>query len=136
MGYTWYLEGVSPYFSKKFWRMIVLQIKLSYKGNTLIAKISGEIDHHSADYIRQKIDGETIKSTIKNLIFDFTQLSFMDSSGIGIIMGRYKNISRLNGKTAVVTSSSQIDRMLRMCGVQKFMNIYSNLDDAVKDFLN
>ena len=113
-----------------------MQIKLSRKGNTLIAKVTGEIDHHAAEYIRKKIDGETIKPTIKNLIFDFTHLSFMDSSGIGMIMGRYKNISRLNGKTAVVTNSSQIDRVLRMCGVQKFMNIYSNLDDAVRDFLN
>jgi len=110
-----------------------LQIKFSNKGTTLVIKIFGELDHHSAEYARQKIDGEMVKSTTKNLIFDFSQLTFMDSSGIGIIMGRYKNIHKLNGKAAIVCKNAQIGRVLKMCGIPKLMNVYGNLDFAVSE---
>ncbi|MGI6778981.1 MAG: anti-sigma F factor antagonist [Acetivibrionales bacterium] len=110
-----------------------MQIKFSNKGTTLIAKIFGELDHHSAEYTRQKIDGEMIKSSTKNLIFDFSKLTFMDSSGIGIIMGRYKNMLNLNGKVAIVCNNTQVNRVLKMCGIPRLMNIYSNLDTAISE---
>lgn len=110
-----------------------MQIKFSYRGTTLIARVIGELDHHSAEYARQKIDGEMVKSTTKNLVFDFSQLTFMDSSGIGIIMGRYKNIQKLNGKIAIVCGNPQISRILKMCGIPKLMNIYDNLDSAISE---
>jgi len=114
-------------------RGIILQIKFSNKGTTLIIGISGELDHHSAEHARQKIDAEMIKSTTKNIIFDFSRLVFMDSSGIGIIMGRYKNIRELNGKAAIVNVNAQVRRILEMSGILKIMPIYDNMDDAIKN---
>jgi len=114
------------------WRMIVLQIKFYNRGTILIASIIGELDHHSAEYIRQKIDNEMIKSTNKNIIFDFTNLSFMDSSGIGVIMGRYKNVQRLYGKMAIVNTNDQIDRILEMAGIKKIIPVFDKLDVAIK----
>jgi stage II sporulation protein AA (anti-sigma F factor antagonist) len=116
----------------KMWRMIILQIKFYNRGTTLIANIVGELDHHSAEYIRQKIDNEMIKSTNKNIIFDFSKLSFMDSSGIGVIMGRYKNIQRLNGKIAIVNTNIQIDRILEMAGIKKIIPVYDKSDAAIE----
>jgi len=113
------------------WRMIVLQIKFYNRGTTLIASIAGELDHHSAEYIRQKIDNEMIKSTNKNIIFDFSSLSFMDSSGIGVIMGRYKYVQRLNGKIAIVNTNVQIDRILEMAGIKKIIPVYDKIDAAI-----
>jgi len=108
-----------------------LHIKFTNRGTTLIIRINGELDHHTAEYVRQKIDSEILKSTTRNIIFDFSELSFMDSSGIGVIIGRYKNIRKLNGKAAVVNINDQIMRILSMSGILKIIPVYKNLDDAV-----
>jgi len=93
--------------------------------------IIGELDHHSAEYIRQKIDSEIIKSTTKNIIFDFSKLEFMDSSGIGVIMGRFRNIQKLNGKMAAVNVSSRIQRILDMSGLSKILPVCENIEGAL-----
>lgn len=108
-----------------------MHIKFTNRGTTLIISVQGELDHHTAEYVRQKIDGEMIKSTTRNIVFDFTELSFMDSSGIGVIMGRYKNIRKLNGKAAVVNTDDQIARILDMSGILKIIPAYKSIDDAV-----
>jgi stage II sporulation protein AA (anti-sigma F factor antagonist) len=114
-----------------FWRGRNLRIKFSSRGTTVIIGILGELDHHSAEYARQKIDAEILKSTTRNIIFDFSKLSFMDSSGIGIIMGRYKNIRKLNGMAAIINTNTHIKRLLEMSGVLKLIPIYHNIDEAV-----
>lgn len=109
-----------------------LHIKFTNKGKTLVIGIHGELDHHSADYTRLKIDAELMKSTTKNIVFDFSKVSFMDSSGIGVIMGRYKNISKLNGKAAITNVSQQIKRILEMSGVLKIIPAYDSINDAME----
>ncbi|KNY28592.1 anti-sigma F factor antagonist [Pseudobacteroides cellulosolvens] len=108
-----------------------MKVKFLNKGNTLIASIIGEMDHHTADYIRDKIDGEIIKSSTKNIVFDFSKVGFMDSSGIGLVMGRYKNISKLNGRTAIIKANEQVRRIFEMSGVVKLVPIYDNIDEAI-----
>lgn len=111
-----------------------LHLKLQNKGTTLIVSIIGELDHHSTDYIRQKVDGEIIKPTTKNVVFDFSKVTFMDSSGIGVILGRYKNIENLNGKTAIIKANMQIKRIFEMSGLLKFIPIYDNIEIAINAF--
>jgi len=116
-------------------RMIRLQVKFSNKGNILIVKLIGELDHHVSDYVRRKIDSEMIKPTTKNMVFDLSNLSFMDSSGIGIIMGRYRAISRINGQVAVACSNTQILKLLEMSGIGNVVPIFDDADKAVKSVL-
>ncbi|MCX7710495.1 MAG: anti-sigma F factor antagonist [Clostridia bacterium] len=111
-----------------------MQIKFSNKGTTLIVGINGELDHHSAEYIRQKVDGEIIKSSTKNVIFDLSNVSFMDSSGIGVIIGRYKNIQKLNGKTALTGLNEHVKRIFDMAGLLKIIPAYGNVESALKNF--
>ena len=110
-----------------------MQIKFSNRGTTLIVSIVGELDHHTAEYARQKIDNEITKSTTRNVLFDMSKLGFMDSSGIGIIMGRYKNIRKLNGNAAVVNANSHVRRILEMSGILKLMPFYDNMDSAINN---
>jgi stage II sporulation protein AA (anti-sigma F factor antagonist) len=112
-------------------RIYILQIKFSNKGSTLIASINGELDHHTIEYVREKIDSEIMKSTTKNLIFDFSNVNFMDSSGIGVIMGRYKNITKVNGKAALINVNAHVKRILEMSGVLKIVPIYDNIENAI-----
>ena len=108
-----------------------MQVKFTSRGATLIISIFGELDHHSAEYIRQKVDGEIVKATTKNIIFDFLNVSFMDSSGIGVIIGRYKNIQKLNGKVAVTNINLQIKKIFEMSGLLKIIPVYDNLEIAI-----
>lgn len=101
--------------------------------NYLIVSLKGELDHHTSEDVRKKIDQQYYNNNLLNIILDLRDLSFMDSSGIGLIMGRYKNCKERKGKVLIVSSNSYIDRILKMSGLLKIINIYSSIDDAIKD---
>ncbi len=113
-----------------------MQVKFSSKGTTLVIGIIGELDHHSAEYIRSKMDSEMMKSTTKNILFDFAKVGFMDSSGIGVIMGRYKNIQKLGGRAGIVNPNEQIRKIFEMSGIFRIMPLYENMDSALNEFVS
>ncbi len=92
----------------------------------------GELDHHAANVIRDKIDREITKTSAKNLIFDLKQLTFMDSSGIGVMLGRYKLIQKLDGKACLVHLSPQVSRIVNLSGMHKIIPAYNNLHQALE----
>ncbi len=109
----------------------------------LIVIIRGELDHHYADILRQKIDAELMGVRFKNVIFDFTGLTFMDSSGIGMVMGRHRNVTHLGGKIMIVCENKTvtdrygrsvpdgIERILEMSGIFRIIERYGTVADAV-----
>lgn len=107
-----------------------MKVKFLNKGQTLVAKMIGELDHHSAEYVRQKIDNELLKASNKNIIFDFGKVSFMDSSGLGVIIGRYKKIQKLEGKAAIINLDEHIRRILDISGIFKIIPEYDSIDVA------
>ena len=111
-----------------------MRVKFSNKGANLIVGLAGELDHHCADYVKRKVDAEIFKSTTKNIIFDFSKVNFMDSSGIGVIMGRFKNVQKLNGKLAVVNPTPQIRRIFELTGFQRIIPIYDSIENAYCSF--
>ena len=98
-----------------------MEIRTEAIQSTLVVKLSGEIDHHSAEEIRKTVDAEIEKSRIKNLVFDFDEVTFMDSSGIGVIIGRYKQIRARGGKTLIIRAKPQIDKLLELSGIKKII---------------
>lgn len=84
---------------------------------TLTVWLSGELDHHMADRVREEIDGLMEDARVRRLVFDVSQLDFMDSSGIGLIIGRYKRLSRRGGSVAVASPGKRIDKLFQMSGV-------------------
>lgn len=113
-----------------------MNIKFTNRGSTLIAAFTGELDHHFAEYARNKIEGELLKATTRNVVFDFTGLSFMDSSGIGVIVGRYSNIKKLGGRAAIICKNQKICRILEISGILKLIPVYENLDYALSALLS
>lgn len=113
-----------------------MDIKFSNRGSTLIAVFSGELDHHFAEYARNKIEGELLKATTRNVIFDFSGLSFMDSSGIGVIVGRYANIKKLGGRMAIICKNQKIFRILEISGILKLMPVFDDLNHALNSVLS
>ncbi|OGO76628.1 MAG: anti-sigma F factor antagonist [Clostridiales bacterium GWB2_37_7] len=101
--------------------------------NKLVIRIDGDIDHHTCEEIRNKIDNEIMRRNPKSIIFDMKNVNFMDSSGIGVIIGRYKLIVVNNGITAMVNVKPQIKRVYDICGLKKIIPIYENENMAVKN---
>lgn len=112
---------------------LALQVILKKNGRTLIAQLIGELDHHSAVEVRETLENAIKSKAIQNLIFDFSKLNFMDSSGIGVIIGRYKLIKALGGTVNVVCANRQMDRLMTMSGLKKLIDVYSDLDQAISN---
>ena len=100
-----------------------MQVKYIKEDKQLIFKIDEEIDHHSSEKIRKRADYEIQVHIPKKLIFDFENVTFMDSSGIGMLIGRYKLASMFGGKTSVVNVNAPIKKVLEMSGVLKLIPI-------------
>lgn len=101
------------------------------KNTTLIVALKGEIDHHSAGMLRQKIEAELMKMNGKNVIFNFSEVDFMDSSGIGLVIGRYKYTKSLGGKTAVVCTNEKINGIFQLSGLCQIVSVFDSLDRAL-----
>ena len=90
-----------------------MSVKIEQKEDKLIAYLEGELDHHAAAPIRQQIDDALMQQKPKKLIIDFGDLTFMDSSGIGLVMGRYKTASEVGATLTVQNISSSPIRLTR-----------------------
>ena len=91
--------------------------------NYLMIKLPDEIDHHKSVDISAKADRYILSKKVGNVIFDFERTTFMDSSGIGIILGRYKKISCFGGKVYAVNADRRIRRILLMSGLNNIVEI-------------
>ena len=98
-----------------------MQITIKRTGSTLHAALSGELDHHSAADVRRELDAALGKG-VRELALDLSDISFMDSSGIGVILGRYKAIRERGGKMSISVMSIYAARILKMSGVLALLN--------------
>lgn len=95
--------------------------RFEVEGNTMIIHLKEDLDHHNAVYIREIADGYVEKYPITRIIFDFSGVEFMDSSGIGVIMGRYKQMSYVGGTVYVHGIGKNVDRIFQMSGLYKLV---------------
>lgn len=100
-----------------------MKTQIDYSKDTLYVKLNGDIDHHSAKYIREEIDRELYKYQPTTMIMDLSNVDFMDSSGLGLILGRYTKINMFGGVLKVANPSERIEEMLIMAGTDKLIPI-------------
>ena len=98
-------------------------VSFSPAGEVLYAYLTGEIDHDAAQSLRIQLDDALVSRAPQTMILDFGGVGFMDSSGIGIIMGRYRKISCFGGKVYCLHADRQIQRILRMSGLNKIVEV-------------
>ena len=99
--------------------------------NGLVFKINGDIDHHGATIIREKIDRECLIKQPRNVVLSFETVGFMDSSGIGMILGRYRNITSMGGKLTVTGMNPTVKRIYEMAGLGKIIKMEEANEFAV-----
>ena len=92
-------------------------VKITRDGGVITAYVSGEIDHHNAKSARRRIDRELETSSPEELILDLSAVSFMDSSGLGVVLGRYKLLKERGGSMRIRGASRPVGRILKMAGV-------------------
>ena len=93
-------------------------VNVTYRNGVVTAQLYGEIDHHIAPTIRGEIDAKCESSRPARLILDFGKVSFMDSSGIGLIMGRYRMISLIGGKLEIVNIPPHLKKIIVLSGLE------------------
>ena len=96
-----------------------MSVKITVNDSVVTAFLEGEIDHHSASVIRNEIDAEIERNCPEVLILDFKDVSFMDSSGIGLVMGRYKMIKPLGAELHVSNTSPHIYKVMKLAGLDR-----------------
>ena len=97
------------------------QINYEKRQSTLVLHLPTEIDHHSSREIRETTEGYLKEGEIRHLVFDFTYTTFMDSSGIGALLGRYKRMRERGGTVMICGADPRIRRILRIAGVDKLI---------------
>ena len=99
--------------------------------NLMVELLATELDHHIANEVREEIDYVIQDKQIKNIVFDFKNMNFMDSSGIGVVIGRYKKISSEGGKVAVINLNSRVKKVFDLSGMNKIIKVYSTYEEAL-----
>ncbi len=94
-------------------------VNIDVQGDILCARLFGELDHHSVQPIREEIDQNALQDRPCELILDFSGVSFMDSSGIGLVMGRYKLMQELGGSLRLTGLSTSTRRVMQLAGMDK-----------------
>ena len=109
-----------------------MYLKFQKEDENLIIYMMGELDHHSAEEVRSKIDDRIDRENINKLILDFTNVTFMDSSGIGVVIGRYKKISLKKGDICIANVNNSVKRVFDLSGMFKIIKLYDNVEQALK----
>ena len=117
-----YLKAVPQYQKEVF---SIMPVEICVSGQTLTARLSGDIDHHTALAMRTNIDRAVRDTPVTLLILDFSAVTFMDSSGIGLVMGRYKLINGLGGECRIADPPAYIARVMKLAGLDRLCRIVS-----------
>lgn len=101
-------------------------------GDRLIVRLAGELDHYCAQTVRRELDAMIADRSVRTLILDFTTLQFMDSSGIGVILGRYRQMRDRGGQIGVIHMNRHIARIFHMSGMDRVIRQLDQPQEAAK----
>jgi stage II sporulation protein AA (anti-sigma F factor antagonist) len=103
------------------------------EGDVLIVKVYGELDLHGADFARRDIDIQIRAQGAKHIIFDLGDLSFIHSSGLGVILGRYRKVSETGGRVAISGTPSNIQKVMEISGLARLMPFFADCASAMRE---
>lgn len=100
-----------------------MSVDIKVKGDVLTAYLSGELDHHTAAQMRREIDSAAELNMPALLVLDFGGVTFMDSSGIGLVMGRYRNLIKRGASVSITGASPQIYKVMKLAGLERIATL-------------
>lgn len=105
-------------------------IRSKESGGSLTVFLDGEIDHCIVQQLREELESLIKQSKAKRLVLDFADVSFMDSSGVGLLIGRYKTMAARGGQVAAVNLHPPTDRLFRMAGLHRIIAVDQTKEEA------
>jgi stage II sporulation protein AA (anti-sigma F factor antagonist) len=102
-----------------------MAVEINVTGEVVTAYLSGELDHHTAKEMREAIDTAIELNMPTLLILDFKDVTFMDSSGIGLVMGRYRNLQKTGAEFHITGTPPNIYKVFRLAGIEKLAKLES-----------
>ena len=108
--------------------MIKMGVQIIAAGRVLCAKLTGDIDHHTARQMRCEIDIAVRENDAQELILDFSGVTFMDSSGIGLVMGRYKLMNERQGRLVIAKTPGYIGKVMRVAGISRLAKVVNDYE--------
>lgn len=110
-----------------------MHVNIKQVQNVLIVELQGELDHHTSAVVRDSIEKELDKGSTNKIVLDCSHLTFMDSSGLGIILGRYKRLQSEGGNMVACNCSEQVTRIFELSGLMKIVKIYPTVSAALAE---
>lgn len=112
---------------------MALNMQMAIRKNRLFIRLSGELDQAVTENLKIKVSEVVDKYMIKHIIINFSKLDFMDSSGIGFIIGRYAQVKKRNGKIVICSMNNMIERIVRLSGLRRICLIASSEEEAERE---
>ncbi|RJQ05459.1 MAG: STAS domain-containing protein [Bacillota bacterium] len=101
-------------------------------GMALLVSVSGELDLHTAREFRARVDADYDRFGARDMVFDFARVSFVDSSGLGAILGRYSRAAEKGGQVALAGPQPHVRRLLELAGVMRIIHTYADVEEALR----
>ena len=96
----------------------------------LMVKMPEEIDHHQSFAISRKADSFLMRDQIRGIVFDFEDTKFMDSSGVGMLISRYRDLSMCGGTVCAAGVCPAVEKLFYVSGLHKIIRVYSEVEDV------
>ncbi|MFZ4452196.1 anti-sigma F factor antagonist [Salibacterium aidingense] len=109
-----------------------LSVNLEQVGDVLCVRLKGELDHHSSRELRAKVEQFLEQNRPLHIVLNLEELVFMDSSGIGVILGRYKQVRKNGGEMVVCSISAPVKRLFELSGLFKILRLENREMDALR----
>lgn len=106
-----------------------MDVKTLNDKETTTVYLAGELDHHGASALRERVDAVVRERRPRLLVLDFSGITFMDSSGIGFVMGRYKLMQSMGGQVQVCGATPRMEKVMRLAGLER-LPIWNRKDEA------
>lgn len=110
----------------------MLDVHSELVGNVLLVSVAGELDLETAPRLRTLVDARLSHTGARHLLLDMADVSFLDSSGLGAILGRYRTISAAGGSMGIAAARTGVKRVLRLSGVTQIVRMYASRDTGLR----
>lgn len=112
--------------------IVSLAIHMEAKNRVLLIRLKGELDHHTAQQLRQQAEQSMEQYQIQHIVLNLAELQFMDSSGLGVILGRYKQVQKNEGEMIICAISPAVKRLFEMSGLYKILKVAHSEQNALQ----
>ena len=108
-----------------------MYLDMEQQQDTLLVRLGGDLDLGVADKLRKALDNQLVEKRIKYLILYLSRVTFIDSSGLGVLLGRYKRLLHSGGKVILVGAQPQVKRILELSGILQIMEEFQDENKAL-----